>query len=72
MTEITDEKHDDPFKDNFQGAEEILDYHVGKGANLPLFAEFIDNTANDDLSIASREILFEQQQSVQRKRMKNI
>ena len=49
ILEITDEKHDDPAEDNLEDAEEILDYNIGKSENPPLFAEFIDDTANDEL-----------------------
>ena len=49
IVEITDEKHDDPVEDNVEDAEEIPDYNVGERANPPFFAEFIDNTANDEL-----------------------
>ena len=46
---ITDEKHDDHVEDDSEDAEEIPNYNIGKRANPPLFAEFIDNTRNDEL-----------------------
>ena len=49
IAEITNEKHDDPVEDDFEDAEVIPDYNLGKRANPPLFAKFIDNTANDEL-----------------------
>ena len=49
ILEINDEKHDDPAEDNLEDAEEVQDYNIGKSQNPPLFAEFIDNTANDEL-----------------------
>ena len=42
---VGDEKHDDPVEDDFEDAE---DYNISKRGNLPLFAEFIDNAANDE------------------------
>ena len=43
------EKQDDHIEDDFEDAEEIPDYNIGKKVNPPLLAEFIDNTANDEL-----------------------
>ena len=49
IVEITDEKHYDHVEDDSEDAEEIPNYNIGKRANPPLFAEFIDNTRNDEL-----------------------
>ena len=43
------EKQDDHIEDDFEDADEIPDYNIGKRANPPLLTEFIDNTANDEL-----------------------
>ena len=49
IVEITDEKHDGHVEDDFEDAGEIPDYNINNKANPHLFAEFIDNAANDEL-----------------------
>ena len=57
--EITDEKHDDPVEDNSEDVEETPEYNIGRKVNSPLFAEFIDNTANDELEYClKRDIIW--------------
>ena len=56
IVEITDKKHDDPVENDFEDAE---DYNISKRGNLPLFTEFIDNTANDELDYClKRDIIW--------------
>ena len=59
IVEITDEKHDDHVEDDFEDAGEIPDYNINNKANPPLFAEFIDNAANDELEYClKRDIIW--------------
>ena len=73
IVDITDEKHDDHVEDEFEDAEETQDYNIGKRANLPLFAEFIDNITNDELEYwLKRDIIWARAVSIEEKNEENL